>query len=113
MASIIAIIAGIASSSGDGGSVAKPIRPGPTPTFAEAKAEARQVSYDNLFRNNERYIGATVCYEGKVVQVIEGAGDNYNLRVEVTRKEYSWEDTVFLYYSGDRLLENDIIEFVG
>ncbi len=39
--------------------------------------------------------------------------DNYNLRVNVTEDQYGWwDDTVFLYYSGEYLLEEGIIEFV-
>lgn len=38
----------------------------------------------------------------------------FQLRVNVARGEFGfWEDTVFLLYSGERLLDDDIIEFVG
>lgn len=77
------------------------------------KNTAERVSYDELFRNNEQWEGKQVYYEGKIIQVIEGSGDKYQLRANVTKKEYSWADDVFLRYSGDRLLEDDIIEFVG
>ena len=88
--------------------------PTPTPTFQEVLAQASTVSYDELFRNNERYVGTIVHYRGKVEQVVEGRrDDSYELRVNVTEGDYFWEDTVYLNYSGQRLLENDIIEFVG
>ena len=82
-------------------------------TFEEQKAASALLSYDDLFRNNEEHIGKTVWYTGKVIQVIEGDGDEYQLRVNVTEGETFWDDTVFLQYSGPRLLEDDIIEFVG
>ena len=85
----------------------------PTPTFDEQKAASTQLSYDDLFRNNEEHIGKTIWYTGEVIQVIEGDEDEYQLRVNVTEGEIFWDDTVFLRYSGSRLLEDDIIEFVG
>ena len=54
-----------------------------------------------------------MSYTGEVIQVVGGEEDSYNLRANVSRGEYSWADTVFLYYSGPRLLEGDIIEFIG
>ena len=89
--------------------------PEPTPmaTFEEQKAASALLSYDDLFRNNEEHIGKMVWYTGKVIQVIEGDGDEYQLRVNVTEGEIFWDDTVYLQYSGPRLLEDDIIEFVG
>ena len=71
------------------------------------------ISYDELFRNNEEYIEQLVYYRGKVIQVQEPRGDNYVLRANITEGEFLWEDTVFLHYSGPRLLEDDVIEFVG
>ena len=89
--------------------------PEPTLTFDEQKALASQIPYDDLFRNNETHIGKQVWYQGQVVQVIdEGNGnDKYQLRANVTRGEYGWDGTVFLHYSGKRILEDDIIEFIG
>ena len=72
----------------------------PTLTFQEAKSEARQVTYDDLFRNNESYLGELVHYRGQVVQVVEGGRDNYQLRVNVTEGAYFWEDTVFCTILG-------------
>lgn len=109
---VIIIIAAIASS-GDGVGTAQSRPPGPTPTFQEAMAQATRVSYDDLFRNNDAYVGQRVHFRGKIIQVVEGSGDNYDLRVNVTRSDYGWDDTVYLHYSGPRLLEDDIIEFVG
>ncbi len=90
----------------------------PTPTlsqipFPQLKGMAAQVSYDDLFRNNERHVGEVVYYQGQIVQVLNDGKDRYQLRANVTQGVYLWEDTVYLRYSGSRMLENDIIEFVG
>ncbi len=87
--------------------------PVPTLTFDEEKARASQIPYNDLFRNNEAHEGKHVWYQGKVIQVVERRNDEYQLRVNVTKGEYSWNDTVFLHYFGPRVLEDDIIEFVG
>lgn len=89
------------------------IIPTPTPPFAQLVSTASLVSYDDLFRYNERYIGEFVHYKGEVVQVTEQGENLYDLRVSVTEKEYYWENIVYLHYAGPRLLEKDIIEFVG
>ena len=89
----------------------------PTPlpilTFDEEKALASQIPYNDLFRNNEAHIGKQVWYQGKVIQVLEENNNEFQLRANVTRGEYGWDDTVFLHYSGTRILEGDIIEFIG
>ena len=123
---VLIIVAAIASSGNDGNvgtvpssnpssqrAVLDSPKPLPTLTFEEQKSLANQVSYDDLFRNNESHVGKQVWYEAKVIQVVEGRGDDYQLRANVTRGDYSWDDTVFLYYSGPRVLEDDVIEFVG
>lgn len=88
--------------------------PTPTPTFDEAKATAKSLSYDDLFRYNEQYVGTLVVYRGKVDQVVEQGRDRWLLRVSVSEKEYGvWQDDVRLDYEGPRVLEGDTIEFVG
>ena len=87
--------------------------PLPTPAFEERWSQAEQITYDDLFRNNESHLGKTVRFRGEVIQVIEESVQEFQLRVNVTRGEYFWDDTVFLWYSGPRLLEEDLIEFVG
>ena len=82
-------------------------------TLEQLKATASAISYDDLFRNNEEYVGNVVWFAGQVVQVIEGDDEEYQLRVNVTKEEFFWDDAVFLRYSGDRLLEDDVVEFVA
>ncbi len=89
------------------------IVPTPVPAWETLVQQAATLSYDEIFRNNESYIGDLVYLKGEVVQVIQGNGRINALRVNVTKGDYYWEDTVFLHYRGSRLLENDIIEFVA
>ncbi len=116
---IIAFVAAIASPGDEQGSgadipdIGQTLDISPTLTFEELVSQASQVTYDELFRNNESYVGDFVHYRVRVVQVIEAGRDKYQLRANVTEGSYLWEDTVFLHYSGDRLLEEDLIEFVG
>ena len=89
--------------------------PGPTPTWDEWKKSAEEIPYEELFRYAEDHEGKRVYYRGKVVQVLESRGD-FQLRVNVTSGEYGlWDDTVFVRYDDPpvRILEEDIIEFVG
>ena len=75
---------------------------------------AVEVQYDDLFRNNEDYIGSHVYLQGEVEQVIDENEGDWALRVNVTQGEYGfWDDAAYLNYSGTRVLEDDIVEFVG
>jgi len=83
-------------------------------SLEEVKKVAVELSYDELLRNNENYIGKIVHYKGEVNQAIEGSGNNYYLRIYVTKGEYGlWNDDVFVNYQGKRILENDIIDIWG
>ncbi len=85
------------------------------------KDTAKKVSYDDLFRYNEQYVGELVYFEAQVVQGIDEEKGHYHLRANVTKDEFNiWEDEVFLINSGGHLLsggrlflDGDIIEFVG
>ena len=81
--------------------------------FGQLTEMAERISYDELFRHNEDHIGKLVRYRGQIIQVQEGRRDSYVLRANVTEGQYLWEDPVYLNYSGSRLLEDDVIEFVG
>lgn len=90
--------------------------PTPTPTFVEYKnlVEAVSVSYSNLFRNIEEYLGDYVVFRGKVLQVGQTQPGEYLLLVYVTERDFgSWDDVIRVDYEGSRILEDDVIEFVG
>lgn len=79
----------------------------------EVKSDAQTVDYDELLRNIEDYEGASVEYRGQVMQVIDRDGDQYILRVAVTRESFGWDDDVYISWEGERVLEEDIIRFWG
>ena len=83
-----------------------------TTTIIPTKDRAINVSYDELMRNTDNYIGKIVYYRGKIVQVTEVSKNEYVLRVDVTEKPY-WKDTIWVNYIGKRLLEDDIIDVWG
>lgn len=67
---------------------------------------ARSISYDDLFRYNEKYVGEIVKFSGKVVQVVESG-------LRVSMGLYGWDDVVFVRYQGARLREGDHIFVYG
>lgn len=86
-------------------------------SYEEAKQEAVNVSYEDLMRYSESYTGKLVCFKGGIVQVIN---DIPKLELRVATKNDGFigyiENEVYLYssdYSGERLLEEDIINFCG
>ena len=83
----------------------------PTPTFEDLKQIADRVPWEELYRNNETYIGDLVYLEGKVVQVIaDGNSDRYRIRVAVNETD----EVVYVHYRGsERLLQDDIVEVIG
>ena len=87
--------------------------PTPTPTMTPTPTPTPGViDYKELFRNNEQHQSRLFRFKGTVVQVIERARDKYDLRVNVGDV---WDDSVVYLsaYKGQRLLEGDVIEFVG
>ena len=113
---VIALIIGSSDDFGSNspGTLATPAAtPTPTLTFARSMQEAEKISYDDLFRNNEQHVGKTVYYRAQIVQVINAGKDEYQFRANVTEGTFGWDDTVYLHCEGSRLLEDDVIEFIG
>lgn len=74
-------------------------------------------TYNQIARNPEKVKGEYIKVSGKVVQVIEN-GDYVDLRVNITKGEYRYNDTVYVKYKRktkdeDRILENDIVSIWG
>jgi hypothetical protein len=93
--------------------------PTPVPTARRRSIKqmvdsATKVSYKELFRNSDKYLLDAVYFKGEVIQVLDDGSGSYTLRVNVTKGEYGWwDDTVLLQYEGDRVLVDDIVDFVG
>ena len=82
------------------------------------------IDYETLARNPEKYKGQHFKLKGKVVQVLDSDSWFENattLRVNITNKGDDnfelWDDTIVCSVNipkgGDRILEDDIIEFYG
>lgn len=103
--------------------VSKPEEVAAQQDLASRKAQAVTIPYDDLFRYNERHVGKTVRYVGKVLQVQEKecfvlcneADQGYILRVAVTRGSYGlWDNPIWVDYPGtQRFLEDDIVTVWG
>ena len=85
---------------------------------AEAEAKARAgyetgITYDQLARTPDNYIGELVKFRGKVLQVVEGDAE-INIRLAVNN---NFDNVLFCGYSPDivssRILENDTITIYG
>ena len=70
-------------------------------------------SYDDLQRNSERYVGSNVKVEGEVLQVTQRDDGTFVLRVAIMDKGYYWTDAVWVEYTGQRVLENDLVTVAG
>ena len=81
----------------------------PKMTNAQIKAEAQNVSYDSLYRYNERYVGKIIVFNGTIIQV-QGSNSMSVLRVNMND---DYDQTVYVHYSGPRVLENDNIKIWG
>ena len=79
-------------------------------------AKPKHIAYKELARNPDTYNGTNVIFTGQVIQVQE-SGDLVNLRVNVTKNTYGYEDTVMIQYDksiiSGRVLDDDVITFSG
>lgn len=96
----------------------------PPPTWEEARSRSREVGYREWFRNWGVYQGTSLYFRGQVKQVIDDGGTDQavfsSLRVDVLPTEYGQylsRGVIYLHglvhSRGTRLLEDDLVEFVG
>lgn len=81
------------------------------------KNDCDKYTYDEIARNPKNYVLRPAVFTGQVIQVMED-GNDYTLRVNVTRGKYSWSDTLYVEYTQEdssegRILEDDIITIYG
>jgi len=87
-------------------------------TEEEYKEQCTTVSYVDIARNPNNYVGVKTVFEGQVIQVQE-SGNSVVLRINVTKGEYGfWEDTIYVDYrrkkdNESRVLEEDIVTVYG
>lgn len=84
---------------------------------AAYKAECKTYTYNEIARNPDDYMFEQAKFKGEVIQVIE-SGDDYTLRVNITKDGRYWDDTILVSYtkndsSEPRILEDDIITMYG
>lgn len=90
----------------------------PVISETEYKAICSSVSYEDIARKPNEYMGETVVFSGKVIQVLE-EGKDVMLRVNVTEGEFGiWDDTIYVEYrrksdNESRILEDDIVTLYG
>ena len=90
----------------------------PVISAEEYKASCESVSYIDLSRNPNNYVGQNAVFTGQVVQVQEN-GNAVTLRINVTKDKYGmWDDTCYIDYqrkdsNESRILENDIVTVYG
>lgn len=90
----------------------------PVISAEEYKASCGSVSYIDLSRNPNNYVGQNAVFTGQVVQVQEN-GNAVTLRINVTKDKYGmWDDTCYIDYqrkdsNESRILENDIVTVYG
>ena len=88
--------------------------PSPTLTVAEIKSQAQTITYDDLFRNNENYIGKIVYLRGRTTQVFPGSGNKYDLILDTSGLYSFTEGRIYVSdYQGSRFLEGDTIDVWG
>ena len=82
-----------------------------TPT--DLSEYATDITYDNLARTPDDYIGKAVSFKGDVVQLLEGDGEN-DLRVAING---DYDQMVYFVYDPNvidtRVLEDDTITMYG
>lgn len=80
-------------------------------SVSELKLEAIDISYDELFRNNELYVGKVVHFpQVELIQVLNNSKTS-DFRANIYLNRRDSQDTVYLRnYSGSRLLEEDVVE---
>ena len=77
----------------------------------------QELSYDELMRHNENYVGKTVNLRGQVIQVQNVYGDEYvalvNSKCEQFLEFFCNDDPIWINYSNVRILDDDIISYWG
>ncbi|HEB13913.1 MAG TPA: hypothetical protein ENI09_00675 [candidate division WWE3 bacterium] len=81
---------------------------------ATKKSALKGVSYSNLVKRNDDYVGEVVYFRGKVTQTTDAGTDRYTLRAYITKGDYGiWDNDIWIDYEGGRLLEDEIIDLWG
>lgn len=79
---------------------------------AKFKASCMKVTYNDIARNPDKYLGEKVVFTGKVLQVLNSSKYT-DLLVEIDGKIMYVSCGYFLNYKGDNILNDDSVTFWG
>lgn len=98
----------------------KVVTPTPTPaltsskTIEQIKTEALKVSYDDLMRDSDNYIGKIVYFRVGIIQVNEISSGGYLFIAMPVDKQGELEYVpIRIYYEGKRFLNGDMVDVWG
>ena len=80
-------------------------------TVDQTRSTAMVVTYDELLRNNEQYIGKYVKIRGKIINS-QSSGTDYVFHVATRSGNYD-EDILYLNYNGPLFIDGDLIDIWG
>lgn len=92
--------------------------PTPTPTsdpydVSTAKENAANPDYDDMFRDIESYFGEPVAFDWGLVYQVQYHDDWDYLQMVVANNDSQWEGDIAGQWTGDRILENDLLRVWG
>ena len=90
------------------------ITPVPTFTWQQRRAQAVEISYDDLLQNAEEHFRKTVFFRGTVIQVVPQRGDTH-VWVDVAQDGKGEDDILFLrsHDTPVSISEGDTVAFTG
>lgn len=84
-----------------------------TPMADELKNTAITVTYADLMRHPDAYAGKTAHFRGKVIQLQTLGPGQQMMRLDVSYDDFSQSNIILVTYSGNGILENDIVDVWG
>lgn len=82
------------------------------------KDSCENISYEDIARNPDNYVGKNIHFYGQVIQVMED-GNDVTLRVATKKSDYGYwnDDVVLVAYTREegesRILEDDMVNLYG
>lgn len=104
---------------GSGGNFYELSEDATTMTKEEYTNACQEVTYEELARSNESYVGTKVKFYGKIFQVVNSSDTGFSTYlISVTEEEYGfWDDNVRVRFDTtdikSKFLEDDIVVFYG
>ncbi len=87
------------------------------PPRDEYIAMCETIDYETLSRNPDKYKGQDFQITGEVIQVVESGSGQVDFRINITKGDYFWSDTIYattiIPTGSDRILEDDTITIYG